>query len=83
MSAKWGSVSDLVLCFNSSSVYSEVAKVWPMYTRRIIPLNGLLMWLVYCKRKANRIHSTVPRLHMVDTIGKKLSKLFFILYLEF
>ena len=76
-------VSDLVLCFSSSSAYSEAAKVWSIYTRRIVPSNGLLMWLVYCKRKAGRIHSTRPRLHIVGTIGKKLSKLVFIFYFEF
>ena len=76
-------VSDLVLCFNSSSAYSEAVKEWPICTRRIVPSNDLLMWLVYCKRKAGRIHSTGPRLHIVSTIGKKLTKLVFILYFEF
>ena len=72
-------VSDLVLCFSSSFAYSEAANACPIYRRRIVPSKGRLMWLVYCKRKAGRIHSTGPRLHMVGTIGKKLSKL--VLYL--
>ena len=72
-------VSDLVLCFSSSFAYSEAAEVWPIYTRRIVPSNGRLMWLVYCKRKAGRIHSTDPRLHIVGTIRKKLSKFYTLL----
>ena len=77
-------VSDLVLCFSLSFAYSEAAKVWPIYVQtRIVPSNGRLMWLVYCKRKAGLIHSTGPRLHIVGTIGKKLSKFVFILYYEF
>ena len=31
-------VSDLVLYFSSSLAYSEVAEVWPIYRRRIVPL---------------------------------------------
>ena len=38
-------VSDFVLCFSSRFAYSEAAKVWPMYRRRIVPSNGRLMWL--------------------------------------
>ena len=76
-------VSDLVLCFSSSFAYFEAANIWPIHRRRIVPSKGRLIWLVYCKRKAGRIHSTGPRLHMVGTIGKKLSKLVFILYFEF
>ena len=35
------------------------------------------------QHKVGRIHSTGARLHIVGTIGKKLSKLVFILYFEF
>ena len=38
-------VSDFVLCFSSRFAYSEAAKVWPIYRRRIVPSNGRLMWL--------------------------------------
>ena len=38
-------VSDFVLCFGSRFAYSEAAKVWPIYRRRIEPSNGHLMWL--------------------------------------
>ena len=37
-------VSDFVLCFSSRFAYSEAAKVWPIYRRRIVPSNGRLMW---------------------------------------
>ena len=44
MSAKWGR---FVLCFSSRFAYSEAAKVWPIYRRRIVPSNGRLMWQRY------------------------------------
>ena len=61
-------VSDLVLCFSLSFAYSEAAKVWPIYRRRIVASNDRLMWLRYVL--VIEINRLVKR--AFDVAGKEL-----------